>query len=407
MAGAIRKRGENWYYSFELSTVDGKRKRIERKGGRTKKETEAMLRKAIDEYERAGSHFEPSEMSVSDYMDEWYNKYVMINCKYNTQNGYKQIIDNHIKPVLGMYKLKSLSPSVLQQFINDKYLNGYSKNHLTNMYTILSASLKYAVQPLKYRQDNPMFYVKMPKYEIKKEDLDKHILTDEEYKKMLERFPLRSTFRASIVIGYHTGLRIGEIMGLTWEDIDLENGWLTVNKQLTKDTLTRYLGPTKTPSSMRTIKIGKTLIKELKEQRRWQLESRLRYGEHYVQQYESIERIEPKDIRRVYSLPTSLPVPPKFRRVDFVNTKEDGEFLTTDSLKYPSRVIHYSLGIEFNYHCLRHTHATMLIEAGANPKDVQARLGHSRISTTLDTYTKSTEKMANNTVDIFESLINQ
>lgn len=252
-----------------------------------------------------------------------------------------------------------------------------------------------------------MQYVRMPQYEVTKEDLGKHILTSEEYNKMLERFPLRSTFRASIVIGYHTGLRIGEIMSLTWENINLENGWLAVNKQLTKDTLTRYLGPTKTTSSMRKIKIGKTLIKELKEQRRWQLESRFRYGEHYVQQYESVERVGPKEMRRIYFLPVHLPVPPKFKRVDFVNIKEDGEFLTTDSLKYPSRVIHYSLGIEFNYHCLRHTHATMLIEAGANPKDVQARLGHSRISTTLDTYTKSTEQMANNTVDIFEKIISK
>ena len=67
MAGHVRKRGNKWYYSFEASSVDGKRKRIERVGGRTKKEAEAALRKALQEYENAGLHFEPSEISVADY----------------------------------------------------------------------------------------------------------------------------------------------------------------------------------------------------------------------------------------------------------------------------------------------------------------------------------------------------
>src|SRR5690554_3213150 len=113
MAGHVRKRGDKWYYSFEASSVGGKRKRIERVGGRTKKEAEAALRKALTEYENAGAHFEPSEMSVADYMDYWFKEYVMINCKYGTQQNYKRIIDLHIKPSLGYYKLKSLTPSIL------------------------------------------------------------------------------------------------------------------------------------------------------------------------------------------------------------------------------------------------------------------------------------------------------
>ena len=106
MAGHIRKRGNKWYYSFEASSVDGKRKRIERVGGRTKKEAEAALRKALQEYENAGLHFEPSEISVADYMDYWFKNYVMVNCKYNTQSAYEIIIRNHIKPAFGIYKLK-------------------------------------------------------------------------------------------------------------------------------------------------------------------------------------------------------------------------------------------------------------------------------------------------------------
>lgn len=86
--------------------------------------------------------------------------------------------------------------------------------------------------------------------------------------------------------------------------------------------------------------------------------------------------------------------------------KENGEFISTDSFKYPSRIIHHKLNIpEFNYHSLRHTHATMLIEAGASPKSVQKRLGHSTIVTTYNRYVHDTDKMQNDTVDMFDAIM--
>ncbi|WP_413926647.1 tyrosine-type recombinase/integrase [Clostridioides sp. ES-S-0190-01] len=82
-----------------------------------------------------------------------------------------------------------------------------------------------------------------------------------------------------------------------------------------------------------------------------------------------------------------------------------GEHVTTNSLKYLSRVVNYELGIDFNFHSLRHTHATMLLENGANIKDIQHRLGHAKIATTMDTYSHVTNKMRNQTVDIFEGIV--
>ena len=405
MAGHVRKRGNKWYYSFEASSVDGKRKRIERVGGRTKKEAEAALRKALQEYENAGLHFEPSEISVADYMDYWFKNYVMVNCKYNTQSAYEIIIRNHIKPAFGIYKLKSLTPAMLQEFVNNKYLTGISKNHLTNIICVLSGSLKYAVHPCNFIKDNPMQYVKYPKYEHSKLETDHKVITTDEFQRIIERFPPGTTFYIPIMIGYYTGCRIGEVTGLTWDDIDLEKGTIDVNKILYKKNKNWCFGSTKTKSSVRTIKIGKTLIDALKQHKKWQMENRLKYGKHFTQQYEVEEMDGNEKLRRVYSLELSIDAGTA-KPIYMVCTKENGEMMTPDTFKYASRVIHYDLGIEFNFHSLRHTHATILIENGANIKDVQTRLGHANIETTLGTYTHATEKMAEQSVEIFENAVN-
>ena len=123
-----RKRGSSWSYSFEMARINGKRKRKEKGGFRTKKEALEAGVKAKADYDNSGQTFTPSEISVADYMDYWLDNYVKVNCSLHTLEGYSNIIKNHIKPKIGSYKLKSVSPSVLQEFINDIHSHGYSKN---------------------------------------------------------------------------------------------------------------------------------------------------------------------------------------------------------------------------------------------------------------------------------------
>lgn len=403
-----RKRGKTWQYQFEAAKVDGKRKQITKAGFKTQKEALEAGTIALAEYNNSGLHFEPSEISVSDYFDYWYENYVCLELKINTQKSYKNYIENHIKPNLGIYKLKALTPAQLQNFINSRYINGFSKNHLTNLMGVLSGALKYAVHPANFIKDSPMIYVKFPKYEHTKTEANHKYITKEEFEKIIKRFPYGSTFHIPIVIGFYTGLRIGETLGLTWDDIDFKNRKIDVNKIIyyNEDTKRWYFGTPKTPTSLRTVEFGDTLLKLLRKYKTDQLQNKLKYGSYYQCTYEGVEKINNKKYRPLYSLPTNVPSG-VLKKVDMVCTKENGEFITTNTFKYASRVINYGLGITFNYHSLRHTHATMLIDNGAEIKDVQVRLGHAHIETTYDTYVHHTEKMSNNSVEIFEHAANE
>lgn len=374
MKGGVRKRGEKWYYYFDLGTVNGKRKKIERVGGKTKKEAEKALRDALSEFENEGQLFSDNEMSFSDFLDFWYKEYVLLNCKYGTQKNYEKIIKNHLKPDLGKYKLKNLNPAILQKFLNDKSRFGLSKNSINNFYGVLSGALKSAVYPFKFIKENPMQYVHMPKMqENKKNDLK--IISLKDFNKILERFPQGSSFYIPLQIAFNTGMRGGEVTALQWDDIDLENKIIHVRHTLISKGKEGFeLGTPKTESSYRKINIGDTLTKVLREHKKLQKEMKLKFGEWYINS-------------------------------NFVCTKEMGEHVTTNSLKYLSRVVNYELGIDFNFHSLRHTHATMLLENGANIKDIQHRLGHAKISTTMDTYSHVTNNMRNQTVNIFESIV--
>ncbi len=392
MAGSVRRRGDKWYYSFEAARIDGKRKRIERVGGRTKKEAEIALRKALENYENC-EQYQKTNISVSDYMDLWFDSYVLLNCRYNTQRSYRLIIDKHIKPSLGILKLISLTPSKLQDFINSKYLTGISKNHLTNITSLLSGSLKYAVHPMNFIKNNPMQYIKSPKYSNIK-TTDKHkIITNDNFNTIIKRFPEGSSFYVPLMIGYHIGCRIGEVMGLTWDDIDLDNNTININKIIYKKDTFWYFGEPKTKSSNRIINIGNTLKNVLRYHKRYTDIRRLEYGEYYIKQYNINNKI------------TTSPLNLKEPLLNMVCVKNNGMLLTPDSFKYAARVINYELGIPFNFHSLRHTHATLLIEIGANIKDVQCRLGHNNIQTTLNTYTHNTETMSTQSVEIFEKTI--
>lgn len=387
----------NWEYRFEGAKINGKRKLISKSGFRTKKEALDAGNKALNEYTNGGQISGPSEISVSDYFDKWIDQYVKVNLRHKTQASYRGIIDNHIRPNLGHYKLVSLNPSILQDFANNLKIKGYSKRHIVNIMSTITNALNYAVEPLQYIKHNPAKLVKLPK--VERAPKQRIVLSPEDWKEIIGQFPFGNKYHVPLIIGYHTGLRISEVFALTWNDIDFDNKLIRVNKQIIKvkpdnSKALWCFGPTKTKSSARIVKIGDTLLNILMKEKTRQEENLERYGKYYT--FYSLNQIDEK----VFEL-----IPDGKGKTRPICVDENGNFVTTDSFKYCSRVIHHKLKIEFDFHSLRHTHATILVENGADIKNVQKRLGHEKIQTTLQTYVHDTEEMAERSVDIFERAI--
>lgn len=404
----LSKRGNSWQYRFEIAKIGGRRKYFTKGGFKTKRAAVEAGTVALVTYNNTGSLFKPSEISVSDYLDYWFNTYCKMNVKYNTQRIRSSIIKNHLKPAFGSYFLKNLKPLIIQEYINQLKIDGKSKGTVISVLSTLSGALKYAVEPLNYIQTNPCANVRMPKFE--KEDVARYIISPEQLDQILKRFPEPSRFNLLILTGYYTGMRIAECLALTWNDIDFKNKTISVNKNIEKrktDTGSAwYFSTTKTKSSVRTIKIGDTLCNALKRAYERMKVNKELYGEYYTNVYKKPEINEKGDV--IYRLlEASEDVSGSLEKVDMVNVRENGKPLTMDGMKYPLQVIKYKLHIPFNFHSLRHTHATILIANGANIKDVQERLGHSSIQTTLNTYMHNTDELRSLSVDIFEKAVNK
>lgn len=427
-AGKMDKTGKvkppNWEYRFEAAKVDGKRKHISKAGFKTKKEAEIAGTKAMAEYSNAGLHFEPTEISVSDYLDYWLKNYCAMNVADSTMVAYKNIINKHLKPRIGHYKLKAITTLVLQEQINDIAVNrAFTKSFMKNILKVLKGSFKYAYVTARLIQTNPAEYVTLPNLSPDADAEEIIILTKENVNRILERFQNSPNTYYAILTAYYTGLRVSEVYGLTWDCVDFEKKQITVNKIVKKiekegkvsdgkrkrgirgkSTTRWYFGACKTSSSYRTIDIGDTLLSALKEYKAWQEKNEEEYANLYTTHHLKPEITETnRKVQRVISVQDmDFEIP--LERTYPVFIKENGEFRGSDTVKYASKVINGELGIVFNFHALRHTHATMLIEAGVPIKAVSDRLGHGTVRTTLETYVHTTDSMKTDAVNKFEMM---
>lgn len=414
----VRKRGNVYEYNFDVAKIEGKRKRITKSGFKTKAEALKQGTIAYNEYLNTGRKFVSNEMSYSDFLDYWLDNHCKINLKYHTIEAYSNIVKTHLKPNLGFYKLSQITKPTLQNFLNKIYVEkAYSKNFLNNIRKVLKCSFNYAVDN-EYVKVNSAANLKLPKYDEPPKDVA-HIFTTEEINTILDRFKNNHCVYYAFLTAYCTGLRIAEVFALTWDDIDLNNKTITVNKNILKknqvggtkqrhisgnSTTVWYFGTCKTQTSYRTIPIGDTLVNALKEYKEEQQIHKLNYGDTYMKHYK-------KNVINPYNNKTEIKIVNAYAEIDvtlpevnFVFVKNNGVYEGTDSTKYPFKVIHYELGIPCRFHDFRDTHATKLIESGADIKAVSKRLGHRNIDITYNIYVRVTEKMENETANKFEKI---
>ena len=394
-----RKRGKYWEYEFDAAKVAGKRNRISKSGYKTKAEAVAAGAAAMAEYNSSGIKFIPSEMSYADFLDYWIESYCLITLKKTTLDNYKKRIKSHIKPSLGAYKLASLTTAGLQKFINSKIDAQYSLNTLSVLRGILTGSLQYAVRQ-NMLKSNPAREIRIPT-ERSTESLQlrsapHRYLPPDVIEKIFERFPEKHPSHIPLMLGYRCGLRLGEAFAITWDCVDLEKGQIYINKQVQWNPAEQWWFFTNPKfNSFRTIDLDNSLLELLRRERKRQDKDRAYYEDMYTVYYEN-------DVRGLVTSPdqASSATP-----IELMLVRQDGSYIQARTMQHASSVIHYELGVkDFTFHSLRHTHATMLAEAGMPQKYTQQRLGHKDISVTLKYYTHLTDKMSEIGGKILESM---
>lgn len=391
-----RKRGKTWEWRFEAAPIDGKRNQPSKGGFTTKKEAleAGVLAKA--EYDKSGVTFKPNEMSYADFLDKWIKEYGKLELDEDTILSYKKLIRLHIKPELGQYKINTLVHETLQKFITKKFNEGFSRNTLSVMKSIINGSLNYAVFPLKYLTYNPAANVKLPSKnsipDTPSRCKKRVIIPDSILDLIFNRFPEGTSAYIPLNFGYQCGMRHGEAFAVDLDnDIDFENAILHLRHQL--QFINGYW-TLKSPkyNSVRDIDLNSKMIKILKNEKQRQDENKLKYGEYYKQ-------LKVNDKGQLnYS---------DGKNIRLATMRENGEFLSPRIMQHVGRIIHYEKGLEYkgyDFHSLRYKHTTFLIMNGADLKYVQMRLGHKSIKVTLEIYYLLTDEIRENNQKYIEML---
>lgn len=403
------KSGTVWQYRFETGSINGKRQWESKSGFTSKREAQEAGKKAQQLYENAGRIIKQDEMTYSDLLDSWIKNDVSQTCKPDTVDNYQKKIRLYIKPALGKYRIKTITKQNIKDFLTKLYNEGFSLNTISVYKGILTKSFKYAVD-CNFLAVSPAKDIRMPK----KDGLPPKTQTREEphvyipkekMNEIFDRFPEGTSCHLAMMIGYHCGLRIGEVFGLTWDDIDLEAKTLSVNRQvqwMKADHLAKN-DEIESPSddemstgywyfsepkyrSYRIIDIDDTLVellireKNKNETLRQCTENYKRYFSELPLSFTGEKTENPQPFNRIGEKGNF--------EIHFVNVRKNGICVTPKTLKHPSFVIHHQLNFpEFDFHSLRHTHATMLLECGAPMVYIQRRLGHAKADMTTNTYT--------------------
>ena len=329
--------------------------------------------------------FAPPDMTVTEWFEFWIS-HIVGDLAPNTKRNYRERYEYNVKPVIGKMRLTDVKPMHCKMVFN-RMEASYAGSTIRQTYIAVGTMFRAAVMN-DMIQKHPMDGVRYTKPVRAPDDI--HFLTRDEQIRFLEVAKRSHNYNQYALI-LETGLRTGEMIGLTWDAIDFQNRTLTVNKTLEYRHKQHFwrAGPPKTQQSYRTIPLtdrAYEILKEIKDKRPWQKESPL-----LSQTLEYIDRRTGAISRLV------------MRDLVFINwrTGEPAKNTSYDTHLYK---LCDEAGIEkFCMHALRHTYATRAIECGVQPKVLQKLLGHASIKTTMDRYVHVTSESLDQAVRQFES----
>ena len=372
------KSGKTKYLVHHYLGIDaytGEKIMLRKKGFDTRNEAKVYIsRKEVEFKKNQGTLLkDPKRMKFEDVYRMWFKQY-KLTVKENTYILLLRATDIRILPLFENYYMDMISVEMCQDIVNNWY-SSYTK--ATMLVSVVNRIFKYAIS-LNYCTDNPMAKIIRPKNTHKKHYdspfYNKNELlhffncvreTENELKNVMFR-----------VLAF-TGLRRGEILGLKWKDIDEVNGTLSVRRVLAEGENNAIFQDPKTHSSKRTISLDPETLKILQRWRRVQREELLKFGYNSNSPEQLVFTNKENRHLNLYYIGTAL------QRI-----------IKTHSLKH------------INVHGFRHTHCALLFEAGLEMKEVQERLGHSSIETTMNIYDHVTENRREDAADKFAKFMN-
>ena len=371
--GSIYKdKNGRWRGAVTLYCENGtpKRKYL---SGRTKREVTEKVNKLLNEV-KYNDYTEPSKITFCEWLMIWIDMYCIGQLKPSTTVNYEAYIDRHIKSSIGNIKLCDLTPLMLQRFYQEKYKNGrldgtggLSAKTMHNLHTMIHTALDKAYK-MGYVNRNVSDLVTVPKI-VKQE---RRFFTVEEQTELQKYLP-DERIGMAVLLDLYTGLRMGELLGLPWENVHLDlNGdsyikiTQTINRIKNPDrnspqkTILFFDTP-KTKYSIRTI----PLLPEIAE----------KLSQHREKQQHLISENGWKDTGLVFLTSTGTPFDPK----NFQNA-------------FKAMLKRHNMRI-INVHGIRHTFATRSLESGMDIKTLSRILGHSSIQISLDLYAHVTDQL--------------
>ena len=365
--GSIRKRKDGrWEGRYVVGHDPITGKMISRNVlGKTQAEVKEKLRTAIENSKRL-DYTQTGKYTVGQWMDEWFEAYAKVKVRPSSHQTYKGYIENHIKPNIGDIPIEKLTSLQLQKFYrllltegriprieSEKQPRGLSAKTVRNINQVISSAMDMAVRH-KLILSNPTEGCELPKVEHR----EMKTLPAEQLGAFLREAKESGVYEL-YYLDLATGLRRGELLGLKWEDVDLQNGVIHVRRQVARvDGEVKEL-PLKTKNSYRNISISQDAVAMLTEME-------------------------------------------AHRSSDYVFPSSTGGPISPDSVNNMLHRVLKRAGLpSIRFHDLRHTFATLALQNGVDIKTVSGMMGHFSAGFTLDTYahvTTSAQKEAARTM---------